>query len=279
MAKKGGPHHLVFPSGARLRLDYYPFLGKQLCRKAFRTLTTVDPWRAKRAISQGKCVLLRKKYTRSRRRHDEMLGAIHSVAQDMHLQSPYAHASERDPLVLHVPFHHHVVMWRLILQMYESGKLSFIRTPTYSLFRKVLVLPDVRDKIRFHRIVEIGRCPKCKYFEWKCSSVAPELRHVWQDAWSKHHVLQIAQKKCFVADRAKAMVDYPRTEMYMSMDCGSGQDFVLPHVWSCHRWPNQAVRWLWDGSAEGVQFACAWRSTKLRDIESWCGGCNSKSHL
>ena len=88
MVKKGGSHNLIFPSGARLRLDYYPLLGKQLCRKAFRLLTTVDPWRAKRAISQGKCVLLRKKYTRSRKRHDEMLGVIHSVAQDLHLQSP-----------------------------------------------------------------------------------------------------------------------------------------------------------------------------------------------
>ena len=96
--------------------------------------------------------------------------------------------------------------------------------------------------MRFHRLVDMGRCPKCQFFQYKCASVPLALRSVWQDALSKHHLLQIEQKRIYSADRAKAAAGFPNAEVYLAMDCGSGKEFVYPHLAAADReGPNKVV--------------------------------------
>ena len=64
-------------------------------------------------------------------------------------------------------------------------------------------------------MVDVGRCPRCEYMEWKCASVPQELRSVWQDALAKHHQLQISQKRRYAADRARAAAQFPDVQLYM----------------------------------------------------------------
>ena len=98
------------------------------------------------------------------------------------------------------------------------------------MFRKIMVSDEVRRNVVFHRMVDIGRCSKCAYMTWKCQSVPPYLRHIWQNAFAKHHMLQIQQKKEYAKDRALAARDFPATELYIAMDGGSGYEFKLPHL-------------------------------------------------
>ena len=95
-----------------------------------------------------------------------------------------------------------------------SKPVLFEVEPTYVTFRRVINLPEF-SKVIFHRMVDIGRCPKCQYFEWKCSTVPLALRGPWQDALAQHHMIQIAQKQCYNADRARAASQFPAIELYM----------------------------------------------------------------
>ena len=51
--------------------------------------------------------------------------------------------------------------------------------------------------------------------KWKCASVPLWARPIWQDAFAKHHLLQIQQKNCYREDRARAAADYPMSELYL----------------------------------------------------------------
>jgi hypothetical protein len=76
----------------------------------------------------------------------------------------------------------------------------------------------------------------------KMASVPRELKHVWQKAFSMHHLLTIQQKRCYQKDRAIAAANYPLTELYIGIDCGSGHEFVLPHPSAHDRdGPNHAL--------------------------------------
>ena len=90
---------------------------------------------------------------------------------------------------------------------------------TLHTFRCVILFPAFKKNVVFHRVVDIGRCPKCQYFEWKCSSVPLELRGPWQEALARHHVIQIEQKRRYAADRARAASQYPAIELYMAITC------------------------------------------------------------
>ena len=115
------------------------------------------------------------------------------VIQDLHHQSPFA-TKDVEPDEWHIPFHHEVCLWRLVLQLHEDRATDhtkprlFSKTPRYQEFIRCIILPEF-EKVVFHRMVDIGRCPRCEYMEWKCASVPQELRSVWQDALAKHHQL------------------------------------------------------------------------------------------
>jgi hypothetical protein len=92
----------------------------------------------------------------------------------------------------------------------------FSTKPTYIEFRRVIRSPDFKNVV-FHRMVDMGRCAKCEYYKWKCAQPPQDLRGVWQEALSHHHLLQIQQKRCYSADRARAAATYPREELYLAL--------------------------------------------------------------
>ena len=253
----GGRHTLVLPhDNTRL---VHSFLGHDFCQRAFAALTGVNAHLTQKIMKEGKLEV--PKDTRPRRtrpRRDQMVAGIWIVAADLHSQSPFAKdAKSANEHEFHMPFHHKVCLWRLVLRLWKDAQVDgstpslqslpsvqsqpFLSEPKYSLFRSVIVSPEFKS-IVFHRVVDIGRCPKCEYFKWKMASVAVSLRGVWQDAFAKHHLLQIQQKRCYAADRARAAQDFPRTELYLGMDCGSGNEFVLPHLSAADReGPNKAI--------------------------------------
>ena len=85
-------------------------------------------------------------------------------------------------------------------------------------------------KVKFHRVVEMGRCPVC-LLQHKCRTAeSPVARTVWQRLACRHQWLQRAQKTAYALDRATAARDYPLTCLYFAMDGGSGHDYVFPHL-------------------------------------------------
>jgi hypothetical protein len=51
-----------------------------------------------------------------------------------------------------------------------SKPCLFLRVPPPEFADAACSLPDFQ-KVVFHRMVDIGRCPRCEYMEWKCASV------------------------------------------------------------------------------------------------------------
>ena len=219
----GGPQLLLRLSTAKRHDAPYHFLGKDLCSRSFLCCTglsnnTLNS--AVRFVKQG----LTKYRQRQRNRHAvtqrEMCQAIWMVIQDLHPSSPFAAIKDVQPDEWYIPFHHKVCLWRLVLQLHadRAADLSkpclFSKPPRYGEFRRCVNMPEF-DKVVFHRMVDIGRCPRCEYMEWKCASVPTELRSVWQEALANHHKLQIAQKRCYAADRAKASTQFPDVQLYM----------------------------------------------------------------
>ena len=92
----------------------------------------------------------------------------------------------------------------------------FSTKPTYIEFRRVIRSPDFKNVVS-HRMVDMGRCAKGEYYKWKCAQPPQDLRGVWQEALSQHHLLQIQQKRCYSADRARAAATYPREELYLAL--------------------------------------------------------------
>ena len=87
------------------------------------------------------------------------------------------------------------------------------------------------DKLKFHRVVEMGRCPICCLLQYKCRTAeSPAAREVWQRLACRHQWLQRAQKTRYALDRATAARDYPLTCLYFAMDGGSGHDYTFPHM-------------------------------------------------
>ena len=209
-----------------------PFLGKHYCRKAFLCCTGVssNAWtKASRLARMGVETWGRKKRCQANPRTSEMYQAIWLIIEHLHLQSPFAgrhegSATQKDDK-WHVPFHHKVGLWRLVKKLWNGvpgvpdvpDVHVFNRKPSYHLFKAVMRLPEIKQKVVFHRIVDIGRCSKCQYFEWKCSSVPVALRAIWQEALAKHHMIQIAQKRCYMQDRAAAAAAFPHMELYMDL--------------------------------------------------------------
>ena len=226
---RGERTSLVMTADPKSKKYNHQFLGVSLCREAFKGCTGVSSKFLDSAQSRARLGADSwhvKKPERVRPRTSEMYEAIWALIKDLHLQSPFAGRSTsagpsrvRDDK-WHIPFHHKVGLWRLVLKLYNGvsdvpGVHIFTKKPKYSTFKKVMLLPEIRNKVVFHRIVDIGRCPKCEYFEWKCSSVPLALRGIWQEALAKHRLIEVEQKRCYMADRAKAAAAFPHVELYM----------------------------------------------------------------
>lgn len=194
----------------------YEFLGRSLCKRAFETVAGVNVSRGRKLLGKGVQTWERQTRAGKAVRMEQMTAAIWMVVQQLHHQSPYAKDAVEG--VWHIPFHQKVCLWRLIKKVHDTRPQDaaplFTSAPKYYEFRRALRRPEF-NKVMFHRIVDIGRCSKCEFFKWKCASVPLWARHIWQDALAKHHLLQIQQKQCYAADRARAAADYPMTELYL----------------------------------------------------------------
>ena len=121
-----------------------------------------------------------------------MAHAMWMIIQDLHHQSPYAGKRESDKPKWRIHLHHKVCLWRLAQKLHathqedDSKPTIFSKPPMYHDFRRAILLPEFKDVV-FHRMVDIGRCPRCQYIYWKCASVPLELRAVWQEAIAKHN--------------------------------------------------------------------------------------------
>ena len=164
-----------------------------------------------------------------------MATALWVILEQLKMQSPYADRARAEKprddkhLIIHVPFHHKVCLWRLVERASQAVPTFPIKNPNYNLFRKTMLRPEF-SVVRFHRIVDIGRCPKCKYMEYKIRSVPRAFKKMWQDNFAKHHLQTLQQKAEYQRSRAQAAADYPHRELYLGIDCGSGHEFVLPHI-------------------------------------------------
>ena len=235
--------------GTRAAHCSWRFLGRSLCERSFQCLTGISIRFLNSARKQSKLGIINyhvKKRKRFASVQEEMRAAIWMVIHDLHHQSPYA-GKDKPSDKWHIPFHHKVCLWRLVQKLHDVHEVSeskpaiFSKPPRYAEFRRAMVNMDFKDVV-FHRMVDIGRCPRCQYMEWKCASVPLELRKVWQDALAKHHQLHMQQTKCYAADRAMAATQYPDVQLYIGMDCGSGHEFVLPHISSADReGPNKLL--------------------------------------
>ena len=211
------------------RRTTWTFLGVPLCLRAWRRITGINPWRSSLAVSAGHVHYIHGAKPRAAVLQDQIHGAIWVVVRHFLDSSPLQDA---DPEQILLPFREKVYLYRLILlwnaRQEALGTPMFYRRPSYRLFLKVLARPEFA-KVTFHRVVPMARCPKCCLFRFKCMSVPRELRPRWQALAAAHQWLQIAQKRTYAADRAVAASDYPRSEIYMALDGGSGYEFVLPH--------------------------------------------------
>ena len=242
---------------------HYSFLGEDCCSRAFRIFTGIGGLeRHSKRIRQGAQTYDIASCKRAAPRRDELRNAMWYVIQALHHQSPYAKQASNQNKTWYIPFHQKVCLWRLVLALYTGQSRSqpesaesvespgsipqpraamFSKKPVYSVFRRLINSKEF-SSVRFHRLVDMGRCPKCQFFQYKCASVPLALRSVWQDALSKHHLLQIEQKRIYSADRAKAAAGFPNAEVYLAMDCGSGKEFVYPHLAAADReGPNKVL--------------------------------------
>ena len=167
---------------------------------------------------------------------DEMTAAIALLVELMKNSSPFKHSDE-DPDSIPVPFHEKIFLYRMIVREFWESVVSdparapiFSKKPKYRTFLDALRQPRFKD-LAFHRAVKIGRCPKCCLLQYKCRSAkGPAERQTWQRLAAAHQTLQLAQKQVYSEDRARAAKDFPKSELYLGFDGGSGHEFWLPHL-------------------------------------------------
>jgi hypothetical protein len=128
-------------------------------------------------------------------------------------------ARERMPLKrkdedeIHMPFREKVYLFRLLVRWNDAQWLrrsqrsdgeicarGLQTTPNYSTFRRVLRREEF-SKLKFHRVVDMGRCPLCCLLRYKVASSEPIMRPYWEEMASKHQFLQMAQKKVYYKAR------------------------------------------------------------------------------
>jgi len=222
------------------------FLGRKVCTRAWRKLTGISVFLKMRATQWAKAGALRPPtHTRLGSRQavmDCMHGAIMEIMKHMRNRMPLKGKDEDN---MFMPFSHPIQLYRMLEAWYTRslniGKPLLLRRPKYRTFQKVLRRPEF-SKVRWHRVVDLGRCPKCMLYVYK-SMTAPEAdRAEWLQLASAHQWRQMSQKKQYWVDRMHAAMN-PDLHLYVAMDGGAGNDAVLPHL-SAHdlELPNKALK-------------------------------------
>jgi hypothetical protein len=229
-------------------------MGYSMCRRSWRRLLGVNPCLALKQWKAGNTC-----YTTGRiERQSEVMDAIHGsliiIIKHFEKSNPYSHLHGKD---LHsdevlLPFTDKRTLFLLLKRWYDmrvgtSGgepvptgapgalralrdlKFPLVRAPRYKTFIKVLRRSEFA-RVKFHRFVNMERCPKCCLYRYKLMTCHGAERSQWERLTADHQFLQIAQKRRYAEDRAIAASDFPKSELYMALDGGSGYDFVFPHL-------------------------------------------------
>lgn len=225
----------------------YHFLGIFMCRRAWQTLTGVSSWvlvAAGRRWARGERSFSRAgKETRSPLM-TQMSGALWALIESIQEKMPLKDVPQEHIIM---PFHHQIMLFRMLQDWYletlgDSRRPPLLPSPpNLQTFKAVMRWPQYQN-VKFHRHVEMGRCPTCALLRYKCASSPPETRAAWQALAAKHQWLQRAQKEVYARDRAVAAATFPSVELYMAFDGGSGSDYVFPHL-SASDWegPTKAL--------------------------------------
>ncbi len=99
----------------------------------------------------------------------------------------------------------HSGMWEELLAPFRTqrrqGSLAnpttAVATGEHRLTPRLVLKDPSFAQLRFHRVVDIGRCSKCCFLRYKCTSAASGTteRQEWQRLAAAHQNLQLAQKK------------------------------------------------------------------------------------
>ena len=185
------------------------FLGVPLCKRAFRRITRINPYKFVKLVRRGAVSFQPPFINKPHPRYDEMYAAIDMKVQFLANSSPFSQDRKgQDPTVIMLPFHEKIYLFRMILADYELARRCkertpiFSKRPQYSTFRRVL--GDAHfSNLRFHRVVDIGRCAKCCYLRWKCMVTPPgPERDSWRNLAAVHQNLQLEQKKVVASTRS-----------------------------------------------------------------------------
>ena len=167
----GGRQQLLLqlPAGAKRCTSAWQFIGHSFCEAGFLFFSGISfnfLNSVRRQVNKGFCTYVVKKRNRPAPVRSQMFEAIWMVIQDLHHQSPYA--GKCGPDQWHIPLHRKICLWRLVQKLHaehekdDAKPALFSKMPRYDEFRRVMLLPEFKDVI-FHRMVDIGRCPRCLY--------------------------------------------------------------------------------------------------------------------
>jgi hypothetical protein len=160
------------------------FLGRVLCSRAFRRLTGVSANLLSAACRWARIGALRP--PEHKRLHtkqivmDAMHGATVEIMNHMRNRMPL---KSQDPDATCMPFSHPIQLYRMLIDWCEhslrKGQPLLQRPPRYSTFKQVMRRAEFKQ-VRWHRIVDLGRCPKCLLYVYKSmtASEAGCLKHV-----------------------------------------------------------------------------------------------------
>lgn len=186
--------------------------------------------------------------------------AISSKIELMKNSSPFAHGDHgHSPDVIMMPFAEKIFLYRMILLDWETSRTTetrvplFAKKPKYSTFYRVLQDPHFAN-LRFHRVVDIGRCPKCCYLRYKCmeATAGSTERAEWQRLAAAHQMLQLEQKKADATPHNRLMIWAARVSrfVFIGPSCGDAAGVCAGPGTSCRGLPEDGTlhglrRWLW----------------------------------
>ena len=235
------------------------FLGHSVCARARRVLVGCSSKRVsavRRSCAAGHIVA--SKYDVSKRKghiQDAMHGAVMVLCNRLHERMPFKKHNQKTidlPLARKRQLFMMLKSWykESVESLLQDSSISSVRQPLlpkepkYRTFLDVLRGPEFAN-VRFHRVVDIGRCAKCAFYNWKLLVVGAENREIWERLAAKHQWLQLAQKRKYSVDRTEAANTFPSRdgELYIGIDGGSGFEVHLPHLSAfAVEGPNKAVQ-------------------------------------
>ena len=252
----------------------YTFLKVPVCLAAWHVLTGIGASTradARQRAGLGEVEWQPKLRPRASPVLDGVHGALWALIMNMRERMPLAR-TDLDGILM--PLSKKKQLYHMLLAWYEARAADptrpplLVRRPSVKSFWHVLRRSEFKH-VRFHRVVEMGRCPKCCFYNWKVLSVGAAHREMWSKLAAKHQWLQLAQKRVYAMDRAKAAFGYPEGELYHGHGCWLRvQRRPAPSVPLGCGGPEQGAQGNELAPYEGDEWFGAWGSQESRGAES-----------